>query len=148
MGDHSSLRISGGTDKISLAGASDTVSANNLIAGSQITAGGNNEMLFLGGNSSTGVHLNPVGMGEQITVQALDATPNFGGKIDVSGFGVGDTMNLNGLGFTSFIQVLQNMDFGPTQDTLKLSGGGTIAFDNPTAFSASEFKFSTTHGLV
>jgi hypothetical protein len=148
LGANDSLKISGGTDKISLVGAADTVSANNLIAGSQITAGGNNEMLFLGGNSSTGVHLNPVGTGEQITVQALDATPNFSGKIDVSGFGVGDTMNLNGLGFTSFIQVLQNMDFGPTQDTLKLSGGGTIAFDNPTAFSASEFKFSTTHGLV
>ncbi len=148
LGASDTLKISGGTDKISLVGAGDTVSANNLIAGSQITAGGNGEMIFLGGNSSTGVHLNPVGTGEQITVQALDATPNFGGKIDVSGFGVGDTMNLNGLGFTSFLQVLQNMDFGPTQDTLKLSGGGTIAFDNPTAFSASEFKFSTTHGLV
>lgn len=148
LGDHDALRISGGTDKISLAGASDTVSANNLIAGSQITAAGNGEMLFLGGNSSTGVHLNPVGTGEQVTVQALGTDNAYSGNVQVSGFGLGDVMNLNGLGFTSFLGVLQAMSFGPTQDVLKLTGGGSIAFDNPTAFSASEFKFSTTHGLV
>lgn len=148
MGATSTLKISGGTDHISLAGASDTVSANNLIAGSQITAAGNGEMLFLGGNSSTGVHLNPAGVGEQITVQALGGDNSSTGNVQVSGFGLGDTMNLNGLGFTSFVGVLQAMTFTPTQDVLHLTGGGSIAFDNPTAFSASEFKFSTAHGLV
>jgi hypothetical protein len=148
MGDHSSLRISGGTDHVSLAGADDTVSANNLIAGSQITGAGNGEMVFLGGNSSTGVHLNPVGTAEQITVQALGTDNAYSGNVQVSGWGVDDTMNLNGLGFTSFLGVLQAMSFGPTQNVLHLTGGGSIAFDNPTAFSASEFQFSTTHGLV
>jgi hypothetical protein len=148
LGASDSLRISGGTDKISLAGAGDTVSANALLAGSQITGNGNGEMLFLGSNSSSGVHLNPVGTGEQVTVQALDATTAYTGSVEISGFGLGDTISLNGLGFSSFGQVLAHMTFGPTQDTLSLTGGGKIAFDMPTAFSASEFKFSTTHGAV
>lgn len=148
LGSNDSLSISGGTDTISLAGAGDTVRMDNLLAGSKITANGNGSMLFLGSNSSADVALNPVGTGENLTVQALTGSKAYSGLIEVSGFGAGDTMNLNGLGFTSFTSVLAAMKFGPTQDVLSLQGGGHIAFDMPTAFSPTEFKFSSTFGTV
>lgn len=148
LGSSDSLSISGGKDQISLAGAGDTVKMDNLIAGSKITANGNGSMLFLGSNSSADVALNPVGTGENLTVQALTGSKAYSGLIEVSGFGAGDTMNLNGLGFSSFAGVLSAMKLGPTQDVLALQGGGHIAFDMPTAFSPTEFKFSSTFGAV
>jgi hypothetical protein len=148
LGSSSSLAISGGTDTISLAGAGDTVKMNNLLAGSKITANGNGSMLFLGSNSSADVALNPVGTGENLTVQALTGSKAYTGLIEVSGFGAGDTLNLDGLGFNSFAGVLAAMKLGPTQDVLALQGGGHIAFDMPTAFSPTEFKFSSTFGAV
>jgi hypothetical protein len=148
LGASDSLAISGGTDTINLAGAGDTVRMDNLLAGSVLTANGNNSMLFIGSNSSEDVKLNPAGTGESLTVQALTSSKAYSGLIEVSGLGVGDTVNLDGLGFSSFAGVLAAMKFTPTQDVLALQGGGHIAFDMPTAFSPTEFKFSSTFGAV
>ena len=148
MGGSDTLRITNGRDNISCNGAGDTINANNLHPGSVINTIANNTAINLGTNSSAYVHLNPVGTGEVITVQALTSSPLYTGNVDISGFGLGDKLDLQGLGFTSFANVLSHMTFGPLQDTLHLGGGGAIMFDKPTAFAASEFVFTSAHGPV
>jgi hypothetical protein len=141
------LVITNGRDTINDTGLGDTVVANNLHGGSVINASANDTMLFIGSNSSAAIHLNPVATGDAITVQALTA-PDYTGILSISGFGTGDTMDLQGMGFTSFMDVLSHMTFGPIADTLHLNGGGAINFEAPTAFSSHEFLFSTNSGPV
>ncbi len=148
MGSNDALRITNGRDTISCNGAGDSIFANNLHPGSVINTVANNTAINLGMNSSAYVHLNPVGTGEVITVQALTSAPTYTGTVDISGFGLGDKLDLQGLGFTSFAGVISHMTFGPLHDTLSLGGGGAIMFDKPTAFSASEFVFTSAHGPV
>jgi hypothetical protein len=147
------LHITNGRDTITTNGPGDSIFANNLHGGSVITALANKTNVELGSNSSASVHLNPAATGDVVTVQALTSTPSYAGTINLSGFGLGDHIDLQGLGFTGsgatlFAEVLKDMTFGPTNDTLHLGGGGAINFLMPTAFSASEFVQSSAHGAV
>ena len=153
MGGSSTLNITNGRDNITTNGQHDTVNANALAGGSLITANANNTDLNFGMNSDVTIRLNPVSnKGDVITIQAASSAGTTG-VVNLSGFGVGDTMDLQGLGFTGsgatlFAQVLANMTFTPTEDTLNLAGGGSINFLTPTALSASEFMQSTHTGPV
>ena len=152
LGSNDTLHITSGKDNITANGAGDDIFGNALVPGSAINALANNTMVFLGSNSSASVHLNPVGTAEAITVQALTTADTYTGTVLISGFGIHDTLDLQGLGFTGFTSgahsVLANMTFGPLVDTLALGGGGSVKFVQPTAFSASEFAFSSSYGPV
>jgi hypothetical protein len=134
MGFGSALTISGGKDQITLNGIGDAVTADALIAGSTINALGNNEIMFIGSNSSAVIHLDLNAVGDAITIQA-GSDGNYTGNLRITGFGDGDHINLNGFGFSSGLQC-----YNPLTTTINLPGGGHIAFDATSYIAASEFS--------
>jgi len=155
VGSTDTVRITQGTDFLTANGAGDTFYLNSSNFGTTVSAFGNSNSVFLGTNSSALIHLNPAGVGESITVQSLGGSDNYSGTAELSGFGPSDTMDLqslvgglNGMALSNFTQVLDNMTFGATSDTLHLQGGGSVIFDSPIAFKTAEFAFSHTSGPV
>jgi hypothetical protein len=153
LGSTDSLNISGGTDNI-YGTAGDAVYANALKVNSSLQLTGNNNMAFIGSDSSVNVLLNQAQSGDQITIQA-DNGNTYGGVVDISYFDQADLMTLNGLvgGITdtainSLSSIIANMTAGPNADTLHLAGGGSIVFSAVTGFTSSEFAFGTHTGPV
>ncbi len=153
LGSNDALRISSGVDAIT-GTAGNTIYANALQANSTTELSGNNNMVFLGTDSSTNLLLNQAQTGDNITIQA-DAGNTYGGTVDISYFNQHDMMDLQGLvgGITgtainSYASVLENITAGPFNDTLHLAGGGAIVFSAVTGFTSSEFTFSSHTGPV
>jgi hypothetical protein len=153
LGSNDTLIINHDQDTINARGAGDSIYLNNTALGSVINVDGNATKVFLGSNSSDLVHLNPVATGDVITVQG-NVGNTYSGIVDISGFGLGKQIDLQGLdlpsgvAITNYAQVLANLHLGSITDTLNLLGGGEIKFDQPTAFHSSEFLFSTSTGPV
>jgi hypothetical protein len=155
MGSGDVLRMSGGTDQISGVG-NDFFFLNNLKAGSTVLATGSQNFIALGGDSSTEVVLDPAQIKNTIVVQALNSPADtYGGVVEIQGFTSQDMVDLQSLKggidgalINSFGEVLANLQTNPTNYTLKLAGGGAIQFDTTVPFSAAEFGFSSSHGLV
>jgi len=152
-GSSDTVRITSGIDTISGV-ASDNVYLNNAQINSTLLLSGNNNMAFIGTDSSVNIMLNQAQMGNAITVQA-DVGNTYGGVVDVSQFNLHDTMTLNGLYggvdgqlLNSYLEVLKNITAGPVSDTLHLVGGGSIVFASVTGFTSSEFHFGLTTGPV
>jgi hypothetical protein len=75
--------------------------------------------------------------------------------VEIQGFTSQDMVDLqslkggiDGLAISSYGEVLANLVTNPTNYTLKLAGGGAIQFDTTVPFSAAQFGFSSSHGLV
>ncbi len=160
VGNSDTVKVTNAT--LTLTGAAgDTFVLNNLQANSVLYENGNNDMTFLGTDSSALVHLNPANMGDVLTVQG-DVGKTYAGNVEISGFGNNDKVDLQGLvggvthadfgslsGASLLSAVLSNMNFGPTGDTLSLVGGGSIKFDAPVAaFTVASFASSTHVGPV
>jgi len=145
MGSDSSLKIHGGKDQITLNGSGNTVSADALVAGSTINPFGNNEIMFIGSNSSATIHLDLNACGDVITIQA-GSDGKYTGNLRITGFGDGDHINLNGFGFSPAVNIFNYYD--QYTDSLSLAGGGHIFFDATSYIASNEFSFSTTKGPV
>ncbi|MBV9785307.1 MAG: calcium-binding protein [Acidisphaera sp.] len=155
------LAVTGGIDKIMGAGnggagdSDDYFYLNNIQNGSSVTVFGNNTMTFLGSDSSAKVTLGGAATKDTITVQADSSLGNYAGTVEISGFGIGQTIDLQGLDgaytkapLTSITDVYVNTNSVGGTSTLNLLGGGKVVFDNFTAFKSSEFVFSTSTGPV
>ena len=156
MGSSSTLWISGGRDQITLNGNGDTVLADALVAGSNITAHGN-AMLFIGSNSSATIHLD-LNARNVITIQALGGDSKYTGTLHVTGFGPDDRMTLNGLGFHKSTGIFTQAQYNPVDDvlskydaathTLSFAGGGRVIFDATSDIRSTEFLVGSAHGRV
>jgi hypothetical protein len=156
-GSNDEVHIANGTDFLTANATGDIFDLNSTNLGTTVSAFGNNNSVFLGSNASALIHLNPTGVGERLLVQSLGGASgdNYSGAVEVSGFGPSDSIDLQSLVggvnnqlLTKFGQVIQNMTFGPTGDTLHLAGGGSVMFDSPVAFTTAEFHFTTSQGPV
>jgi len=153
VGSNYNVNITSGVDQIS-AFADGSVTLNGAQLNSNVLFAGNNNMAFIGTDSSVNLALNPSGSAESITVQA-DNGNTYGGVVGISDFNTSDLLVLNGLvggmngqALNSFTEVLDNMTGGPTSDTLHLAGGGSIVFSADTPFTASEFQFGNQTGHI
>jgi hypothetical protein len=153
VGSSDAVRITSGIDAISGV-AGDQVYLNGAQLNSTLLLTGNNNMAFIGSDSSVNIMLNQAQTGNAITVQA-DTGNTYGGVIDISQFNLHDSMTLNGLYggvdgqlINSYAEVLKNITAGPVSDTLHLAGGGSIVFAAVTGFTSSEFHFGLTTGPV
>jgi hypothetical protein len=76
------------------------------------------------------------------------------GKIEISGFGQTDKVDLqslmgaDGSVLNNAMAVVKNTTFGPTQDVVHFAGGGSLAFDSPTAFNPLSVAFTSSQGPV
>ena len=160
VGNNNTVAVTHGTSTIT-GGAGNTFVLNGLNAHSVIYENGNNNLTFIGSDSSLLAHLNPANSSDVLTVQG-DVGKTYAGNVEISGFGNNDQVDLQGLvggvthadfgslsGSALLGAVLANMNFGPTGDTLSLVGGGSIKFDAPVAaFTVGSFASSTNTGPV
>ena len=151
MGSSDTLTINSGVDQIT-GTAADTITTNGMQLNSVIQLAGNNNMAFIGSDSSLNLLLNQAQTGNQIMVQA-DVDNTYSGVVDISYFNQSDLLTLNGLtggithtDMTSYASVLANITAGSNSDTLHLGGGGAIVFSAITGFTAGEFAFGTHTG--
>jgi hypothetical protein len=153
MGSGDAISISSGVDQMTGI-AYDNIYANAMQINSGIQLAGNNNVAFIGTDSSVNIFLNPAQTGDQITIQG-DVGDTYSGIVDISFFNQSDLMTLNGLtgGIThaelnSFSSVLANITTGPDADILHLGGGGEVVFSPTTVLMSSEFAFGTQTGPV
>ncbi len=153
VGDGSTVSVTSAVAHIK-AVASDAFHLNGLAAGSTVVLAGSNNMAFVGSNASASIKLGAGQTGEGLTVQALDATGAYTGQVEISNFGPGAVLDLQGLTgangavLSSYASVLANLVTAPAGSTLDLAGGGKIIFDGVTGLQSSEFAFTTQYGKV
>lgn len=151
------LSVTGGVDTIGSTGSggdsNDDFYLNNAQLNSSLNLFGTNDLAFIGSDSSVNVNFGLANQYNEAVVQA-DAGNTYSGTVSLSGFGPGDTLDLQGLedtsghAFTSFSQVVADMTGSSNSETLDLNGGGKIVFGQQTAFTSNEFAFSTSTGPV